>query len=129
MKGKISISAPFGSDCDYINIEVVDELSGTEFVEIHVKYADFAQALTGRGRIDCDFELRAAHVGKTREIKTESVFVSKFGNNQASATRDALKPFEVDGWTGYDQDAMNHHRCTGYTKDGAYYTVTFTRFV
>ena len=131
MKGKITISRPKGRGCDYITISASDSASGIEFVEINVKYSEFAEALTGASYKSCDFELRGVErVGMKRENKTESVFIpNTIAYKDTEAIRAEVAKHEVDGWIGYIPDASNNHRMTKSTKDGAYYTVGFTRWL
>lgn len=132
LKGHVTISRPHGDQCNYINIEIVDKLSGIQFVECHIEYADFAEAITGLGHTDCNFILRGLDgVGKTRETKSEKVFVpcTTFGGERKEAAAKAIAKYEVDGWVGRVRDATNQHRITKHTDDGYYATVHFSRLV
>lgn len=65
----------------------------------------------------------------------EKVFVpdAPYGE-QEKAAAEAVAKYETDGWKARKSDAMNPHyrskkAATVDGKKGAYYTVTFTRFV
>lgn len=133
LDGKITISTPIGTDCDYVNIRIIDRNSGIEFVECRVKYADFTQSLVGSRETGCRFHLRGtSNVGKMREDKRENVLVpggeNSIADRQKRATQ-AVGEHNVDGWVGYTDDAPNHHRVTGHTKDGTWHSVSFCRYV
>lgn len=129
MKGKITISRYTGGERGTgINIKVVDELSGTEFISVEITAETLGNALTGMGFQPCEFELRAEQVGKKHEHKTEvlPIRLGYYKQKDAEAVaKKALKPYEKDGWTGDWRDLCNHHRWTGADKT----TVTFHRFV
>jgi hypothetical protein len=130
LNGSISISCPQGGDSDYISIQLEDISSSTRFCEVRIKYAEFTQALTGRGYMPMAFELRASKVGLIREHKRELVeFRYKNWDKREEEAAQALIPFEVDGWKGSISDMLNYcHR--NVNKDGIdYQEVTFTRYV
>lgn len=130
LKGGLSISRPSGNiGPDYIEIRVVDELSGSQFVSVRVPLAGFAEAVTGRGHVDCEFDFRPELVGLKREHKEEFVpyddlsYYARHGDRDEVAA-EAFAPFEIDGWKGRADDLFNHHR---RGKDGS--RVTFIRYV
>jgi len=128
LEGQLSITRPsYGDDREFIEISVVDVLSGSEFIEVKVKLDEFARALTGLGRVDCVFEHKPALVGMTREWKTELVPFTAYGTRRddESAIAQALRPFERDGWEGRVDDLFNGHRRSG---DGMQ-RVGFERYV
>jgi hypothetical protein len=132
-KGKITIGQynNYRDEDDLsVHIEIEDEKSGVRFLEIHMTPVDFAKAILGNGFIDCVFELRAANVGKTKEMKDEQVYVQN-GSWKLSdeSKKNLLAPYEVDGWVGYSNDLGNSHKIVSRDKDGAYYSVHFVRFV
>lgn len=126
MKGQITISRTTSSKTgNTIRISIEDDSSSVTFLEVLMSLEDFALALTGQGYIDCNFELQGIqNVGKIRETKTELVSLANPFRATDEERLDALKPFEVDGWTARFQDIENHHR---YQKDAV--SVTFSRFV
>ena len=130
LKGRITITAPYGANADYIQIEFTDELSGTLFMQATLNYAEFAKALVGRGDMRCEFELNAEKVGLVYEHKAELVFVpaGKFTTCQERAA-EAVKALEADGWLGRVDDALNHHNMRKQEKQGAWYSVIFMRYV
>lgn len=125
--GSIHFGRPQGDSCDYITIEITDELSRVQFVEARIKYADFAHAITGHGDQPVTFALRGIQlVGTRAEYKGERVPFDCYANraDQAAKTR-ALAPFEVDGWKGSPDDLTNGH-CTA---ERGFQRVTFRRHV
>lgn len=111
LPGDITISRPQGDGCDYISLQIVDEISRTRFVTVRVKYADFATALTGCAHADCQIEVnRLDLVGFTIETKRESVPFDVFKREDQQAIAAALAPFEIDGWVGDRENLFNHYR-------------------
>lgn len=130
LKGGITISRPRGNmEQDYIEISVIDNLSGTQCVTVRIGLATFAEALTGLGHADCEFNFRPELVGMRRENKNEVVPCdhlpyAKEGLPRENLAAPLLAPFEVDGWKGRVDDLFNQHN---RTKEG--YRVTFVRYV
>jgi len=114
---------------DYICIQVVDESSGTRFVEVKLTPETLANALTGMAMQECEFKTRDLNrIGLKRETKTEGVQRPKISRNYESAKTEIanlLSPFEVDGWVATRDDAYNNHRWTAGDK----VSVGFTRYV
>jgi hypothetical protein len=132
-KGKITIGQYNNyrnEDNLSVHIEIEDEQSRTRFLDIHMTPLDFAHAILGNGFIDCMFELRASNVGKTKETKTEQVYMQN-GSWKISeeSKKNLIAPYEVDGWIGHLNDLGNSHKIVSRDKDGAYYGVNFVRFV
>ncbi len=125
-QGKLTISRYTGGEKGSgITIRVTDELSGTEFIEIEITAEVLGNCITGLSYQPCEFELRAANVGKTHEHKTEIIpFTVKDYSKREAEARAAMKPYEVDGWKGSWSDMCNHHNST---KAGQ--RVTFHRYV
>lgn len=113
LKGAITISRPQGDVADYVEITLHDESSGTSFVSVRVALVNFTEALFGLSRMECEFDLRPANVGKRHEHK-EEVVDHEYGwvqyDKREEAARDILKRYEVDGWKGRADDLFNHHR-------------------
>lgn len=111
-----------------IHIDIKDEGSGTNFVEITMSPADFATCLTGLYTTDVDVQVRGLEkVGKIREYKTESIPRAHFGNvyeAKPELIREVLSGYEVDGWQARDDDVRNHHN---YSRDSV--KVIFERWV
>jgi hypothetical protein len=137
MNGRISISrwtsnkAPFNG----IRITVVDEKSGTHFIEVDVSPENFANALFAMSEQECEFELRGMdNVGKTREQKTvpiifptDDLFVATNPERDRVLDRH-LRDEEVDGWIALRHTISRRHgvKCS----DTAHMVnVTFVRFV
>lgn len=130
LKGGLTISRPRGNlESDYVEISVSDKLSGSQCITIRIGLATFAEALTGLGHADCEFDFWPELVGMRREskeetIKSEHLPYVKEGPLRENLARPLLAPFEVDGWKGRVDDLFNQHR---RTKEG--YRVTFVRYV
>jgi hypothetical protein len=113
LKGSISIGRMLNSGVDRcVVIELEDDSSGTRVVSIHLTPHDLAMALTGSGCNPCEFDWPTSpHVGKVHEHKQVAVWIPQVAK---SVTREiiriAVAKYEVDGWKGYDEDALNWHR-------------------
>lgn len=127
MKGKISISRYTSNSGPGINITIEDDLSGTTIVDLDMSIADFGDAVTGHGHVDCEFVLRTKHVGKLREHKTLVIEIENpYRHRTPEEAAVILAPYEVDGWMGHKQDLGNGHRIV---KNGKGVQVTFVRYV
>lgn len=114
LPGKLTISRVHSSKTgDCVRVGVTDTASGCQFLELSVNMAEFAQALTGLGYVDCQFEVNTVNVGKVSEHKVVMIDVSahkwvkSFERDAVAA--ELLKPYEVDGWKGRADDCFNHH--------------------
>lgn len=102
--GNISISRTTSNkDPDYIHIRLIDEASGMVVTDIEMSVEAFGYAVTGMSMQECNFELidvrHADKVGKTREIKSEPVYLE--GDNPMHDHERIIakaKALEVDGW-------------------------------
>jgi len=71
MKCKLTISR---NSNDVINITIVDDLSGIQFVDVALDLASFAQAITGCARIHGDMKVRELdHVGLQKITEPRSI--------------------------------------------------------
>jgi hypothetical protein len=123
MNGTLTITK--ASD-DTIRIRLIDSLSQTVVTDIQTTPEQFAQAVFGTGFRPCTFELRTDKVGLRKEVKTENVtWEQESTYTREASAREALRPFETDGWKGNLSDALNHHK---RGPDGSY-RVTFERWV
>lgn len=130
LKGKINISAPYGSGTNYIQIEIEDGSSHTRFLCATMSYRDFTAAVVGRAGQPCEFELATDQVGLIHQHKSEQVFIpeGEFATRKQRAAA-AVKALSIDGWVGRSEDALNQHRLVKYEDQGAWYSVTFVRYV
>lgn len=130
LKGKISISAPYGGGTDYIQIEIEDGSSHARFLCATMSYRDFTAAVVGRAGQPCEFELAAEQVGLIHQHKKEEVFVpdGEWATRKERAA-EAVKALEIDGWVGRGDDALNQHRLAKRENQGAWYSVTFVRYI
>lgn len=130
LKAHLRIGRPSRSDQrETIDIQIIDQISGTQFCELEISLDDFARCLTGLHITNVDMELRwLERIGKIHEHKTELVQFPMLFNEQKTEKqrkKDALKPFEIEGWKGHEPDLGNGHR--GDSRGG--YRVTFHRHV
>lgn len=110
-----------------VTVSLRDNLSKCEIIDIDISVEEFAQALFGLGDRPCEFEARVKNLGKTRETKSERIKppeIKDYKRSKEIAAK-ALKPYEIDGWYGDEDDLLNHHRCN---PDGTH-TVGFVRWV
>jgi hypothetical protein len=119
---------------DHVTIRLEDRPSSFEVVEIRVNLAEFADALMGRGYVSCNYKLNPSpNIGKRGEHKTEKVLIPDraYGEDEdrAATIRRAIEPFEVDGWSGRDEDADNHHRWTDRGEGGIWTQIVFERWI
>ena len=137
LPARISISRPSrGDGKQYIKIEILDDKSHCQAVEVQIGYAEFAQALTGLGHIECQMEFNdSGIIGKKREHKSMIVKIPSFLSSDkkyAKALRAVLEVYEEDGWRAYDSSAVNPHNWTKtQEREEGFHNVnvTFTRYV
>ena len=94
---------------------------------------EFALVLTAHVVSDLECEVRGLDgVGKVRETKTVRVPFQKLyagtEEERSLAAKQAMEPFEVDGWKGRMSDMLNWHR-TAKGEDGDAQHVLFERLV
>lgn len=137
-KGRISIGRVHcGDQPDYMRIELTDEDSQIQCIEIKLSLQQFAEALTGRGHVECTFETRGLDLlGSVAEHKEELVPIPSYDYQRSKSARSsalarALKPYETDGWRARREDAENHHRFVKMDKDGKRHIqrISFDRWV
>lgn len=113
LKGKIHIGRVIcNTEDDYISIELEDDLSHTQVVEIELTKEAYADALFSRV-VPCQFRLRSKVVGMKAELKRENVKVPKFTYNKEKdleKCKKAVAPYETDGWKADADDLLNSHR-------------------
>ena len=142
-RGRLTISRPSNTrgDGPTVEIRVAAQDGAYTTVEVEVDIALFTLALTGQGEVPCVFEGLDPRSVARREHKVEQVLIPYPGEQRymgrdeqaMAAYREALKPFEVDGWAGSVEDCHNGHRrippsrLEGFHGEG--YNVTFYRVV
>lgn len=131
LKGTITIARSSG-DIEggrNIHIEIRDELSGVEFVDLRMTAEDFGNACVGSLAFrPCEIEIQGLDkIGKKRENKTEKIKFNRFGGGkrEGKMLKEVLAPYEVDGWTARIEDLTDGHRAAG---DGCQ-NVSFVRWV
>jgi hypothetical protein len=137
LKGRLSIGRYLNSDDEEsIHIELVDENSHIQFLEIKMDHEAFANAIFSL-QANVSFELRfAENVGKTRERKEVVLELpTSYGytdEERSKAQKDAYTPHEVDGWQVVEYDlSYNMHKVVSYNKKNKTFTrrVGFIRYV
>ena len=90
LKGKLTISRQQGGGKDdRICISIVDEDAAVEFVEAELTLEQYALAITGLGRVECDVEVRGLDkVGKRMELDT-LIFPLKIADDDYGTGRKA----------------------------------------
>lgn len=129
LEGRISIGRFHGTQVDNksIYIDIEDASSTIGFIRVLLTPEALALALTGRGDIDCTFELRGVqNVGKVRETKTIGYPVTGMYPTY-EVMRELVADDEVNGWVArLDPDS----RTVARREYNAYLAqVVFTRFV
>lgn len=114
LKGNLSITRPHYSDgTKLIHINLTDESSGCQVVEIRLSPEQFAEVLVGSSQRGCEFDFNDSGViGKIREYKEEIVPRPKKYKDKEEVA-EILKPFEIDGWKGHKEDVTNSHLWVG----------------
>lgn len=139
MNGKISIHRWTGNQegrTEGWTIALTDEDTGIQVFEVDLDMLEFSQAIGGLSQRPCTYTTRGLeYIGKKREVKTEEVYVPWNGTYkrdlQVEQAKVACAPFEIDGWKARYEDALNGNKIVRGSsgKDGAMYSVTFTRYV
>ena len=134
LNGHLSVSRISSNDDrvdNMVHIQLEDDKSSCNVINIYMNITEFGKVITGLSYVDCTFELNTSGVvGKKRENKTELIFVEddvfsiQYGKNYS----ELLKPYEVDGWEGREEDLHNHHNHVKKDKKN-YIRVSFTRFL
>jgi len=100
-KGAITISRPQGNNCDYISISLVDEDSRIQFVDVEIKYSDFAQLITGLSYVPCEVECRGLeNIGKKKVVKSFEFMISDNNDwsNQKEKAIELADKVCPEGW-------------------------------
>ncbi len=132
--GIVRIGLPSGngrfSEGNIFTIELMDNLSGCQILEIEISAECFGKAIAGRSDQPIRFQLQGiSRVGYRAEHRTESVEIPETKNwktrQEEAAKFLAQHPLAKEGWVGDSSDACNHHCCQGKNT----YLVTFRRHV
>lgn len=121
IEGKLSITRPMGgSSEECISIEVKDEKAVITFLEIKIRFEDFAKCLTGLSHTSCLLEVRGLDkVGKVREQNNISFEVPTY--DKAKAIEEAKK-HTPEGWVaGTHYGSQNSFK---YLPNGGYLATT-----
>lgn len=136
---EISFSISQSHDKLLPQITIVDRLSRTIICKAELSFEDYAKAvLTSRHAVRGVVSFNDdGTVGKKRESKTEIVWIpSLIGHaERMSEVAKHLKPYEVNGWKAYLDDALNSNNWTKGPKqvdidcDGHWTKISFYRYV
>ncbi len=137
---KISIGRVTCSDQpDYIQVRIDDSTSRSLIFEGRMKLADYAKCITGLSYVGIIGEYICSYnVGRTSEHKTIDIEFpagTSTSPNCKKVVRTIIAGYEVDGWSGCDNDAFNHHRSKGRPSSAArgfrvtVYEISFHRYV
>jgi len=104
LKGKLTIAKQHSHDGNTIEISIEDEEAAIEFVEASLTLEQFAQAITGLGRVECDAEVRGLDkVGKRMELDTLEFPLrmkdDDYGTGRKKFATARAKEECPDGWT------------------------------
>jgi hypothetical protein len=111
-----------------VTLEVIDELSGTHFLQLELTHEQLGRVL-GSMSIDCDGDvLGLDRVGLKREVEHFQIPRKKGMGYDKGTVRKYLekhaKPHEVDGWKVGIEAALSTQQ-----RDPDYYNLHKTRFV
>lgn len=131
-EGKLTISRVRSSHDDgYVEISVVDEISGCRAFTVRCSVLDFSEALMAHGFRECEFRTGSIHVGKKREIRDIVLKKPPYDckDDEAACEKWVRKyaPKELtNGWQiNNHRDLTNHHNWVGQDK----VRITLIRFV
>lgn len=82
---KLSINRCDGSQGSWVNLEVMDEISGTTFLSLKIAFEEFAKVMTGLSLQPCQGEVRCLERLGLYEIAEErtAVFTGKRGRSKS----------------------------------------------
>jgi len=101
IRGQLTISRIHSNtEPDYIEIRFCDDDAAIEFATAKLSLADFAAAVTGLARVDCEIETRGLeHVGKKMETDTIEFQMPKGNcNDRKEVARDIVDRYCPMGW-------------------------------
>lgn len=123
LKGLVSINTISGHDITApIRITLEDVDSGCIICQATMTFENYARVISNQSSIDCTIELNTSKtIGKKIEVKREIVLIpEKFKNTNhwdnpqlGEISSNILKPYEVNGWIGRQNDLWNHHNSRG----------------
>lgn len=119
-----------GDELRPYRLSIRDSVAGVEFAELRMTPEELALVLTAHSTPGIECVVRGLdRVGTKLEVKEVVVPFSPYGANRENtkSQREALAPFEVDGWQGCADDLCNGHRSVRGTRHAQ--RVTFTRNV
>jgi hypothetical protein len=111
--------------------EVRDATSRVQALVFEILPENLMLALTGFAHQPCDAVWHVSQLGRKHESKIMVVpfprGTESFRNDmRLELAREAVKPFEVDGWVARVDDLLNHHN---NERGSCNYRVAFFRFV
>ena len=118
IKGKITISrVTSNTEGSYVEVRFQDDGASIEFAIAKLTMEQFAQAITGRGYVDCEIEVRGLDlVGKKMEHATIEFPIPKadYKHRKESATK-AAAAYIPEGWVLSDSFSSQG---SFFTRDG-----------
>ena len=109
LKGKLTISR-VGSNVNegYVKFELSDEKSGVMVIEGEIGLREFAECVTGRGYVPCEFTLRGAdRIGMRLETKVEWIRVHQYIVKDTKEQAGYCRALEKDRWQASISDLEN----------------------
>ena len=134
LKGTLSINRVCSNKEEtYVSLNLNDENSHCNVVEIKISMKEFAQAVTGLNKQPCSFEYNNSGViGRKKEYKKELVALPNFPYNVTDdVVKAALTQYETDGWQASVYDAKNHKNIIKYDSENKIniYDIGFVRYI
>lgn len=127
LKVRVSIGGYSGSDGPGAYIQIEDDASSIQIIDVRMTHEQFGQILSGRSMVrvaTADVNVRDERIGKTREHKEveipipDSIRSLCYGKkNDPKKVKNFFKPYEVDGWEANYDDAANGHRVVSHGRN------------
>lgn len=134
LKGMLSITRRRLDEGFVMEMELVDKMSGSHFLQVDISPENLLLAITTFADQECEFELGACeYIGKQQEVKRLRIpgIQLKWNGVRCQSKEEfardfaeAVKPYEVDGWEADKWEGYNDRR---QSKEG--YEVVFRRYI
>ena len=96
IKGELTISRPsYGDDREFIEIELRDKNSMTNFARVYISYGDFTRAITGQGFLEVDIDVRNLEYVGLKKVKKELIFIIPEDNKWTYEKDYAIKNAQI----------------------------------
>ena len=117
LKCSLMVTAPSSNvePYRYIELRIEDQESRTLIFQAQMSMEQWGKLVTAHSQVDdVPAVLTPDLVGMKLEVKTEKVplpVVDSYERDvRRAAYKEAIRPFEVDGWVGRVDDTLNHHK-------------------